>query len=161
MSALPRAKILVVDDEAHGRLALQELLEGPDREIVAAASGEAALREVATADFALILLDVRMAGMDGFETARLIHRCERAQRTPIIFLTGAYEDMASVMRGYAAGAVDYVAWTDQVAGFAGRPDLQGAPGSVWITGRVSPEAQRQFAARGWTVHQNVLPPWQR
>ena len=108
MSALPRAKILVVDDEAHGRLALQELLEGPDREIVAAASGEAALREVATADFALILLDVRMVGMDGFETARLIHRCERAQRTPIIFLTGAYEDMASVMRGYAAGAVDYV-----------------------------------------------------
>jgi len=107
-TGLARAKILVVDDEAHGRLALQELLEGPDREVILAASGEAALREVDAADFALVLLDVRMAGMDGFETARHIHRCPRSERTPIIFLTGAYEDMASVMRGYAAGAVDYV-----------------------------------------------------
>jgi CheY-like chemotaxis protein/HPt (histidine-containing phosphotransfer) domain-containing protein len=106
--AMAPAKILVVDDEAHGRLALQALLAGADREVIAAASGEAALREVATADFALLLLDVRMAGMDGFETARLIRRCPRAELTPIIFLTGAYEDMASVMRGYAAGAVDYV-----------------------------------------------------
>jgi hypothetical protein len=59
------------------------------------------------------------------------------------------------------GAVDYVAWTDQVAGFGGRTDLQGAPVNIWITGRMSPEAQRQFAARDWMVHQNVLPPWQR
>ena len=58
-------------------------------------------------------------------------------------------------------AVDYVAWTERVAGFAGRPDLQGTAGSLWITGRMSPEAQRQFAALGWTIHQNVLPPWQR
>jgi hypothetical protein len=59
------------------------------------------------------------------------------------------------------GAVDYVAWTERVAGFAARPDLQGTAGSLWITGRISPEAQRQFAALGWTIHQNVLPPWQR
>jgi hypothetical protein len=59
------------------------------------------------------------------------------------------------------GAVDYVAWTERVAGFAGRPDLQGTAGSLWITGRMSPDAQRQFAALGWTVNQNVLPPWQR
>jgi hypothetical protein len=59
------------------------------------------------------------------------------------------------------GAVDYVAWTLQVAGFAGRTDLRGGPGSLWITGRMSPEAQRQFAALGWTIQQNVLPPWQR
>jgi hypothetical protein len=59
------------------------------------------------------------------------------------------------------GPVDYVAWTERVAGFAGRPDLQGTAGSLWITGLVSPEAQRQFAALGWTVYQNVLPPWQR
>jgi hypothetical protein len=59
------------------------------------------------------------------------------------------------------GAVDYVAWTEQVAGFAGRTNLQGTPGSLWITGRMSPEAQRQFAALGWKVYQNVLPPWQR
>jgi hypothetical protein len=59
------------------------------------------------------------------------------------------------------GPVDYVAWTERVAGFAGRPDLQGTPGSLWITGRMSPEAHRQFAALSWTVYQNVLPPWQR
>jgi hypothetical protein len=59
------------------------------------------------------------------------------------------------------GAVDYVAWTQQVAGFAGRTDLQGTPGSLWITGRLSPDAQRQFAVLGWTAYQNVLPPWQR
>ena len=105
---LLRARILVVDDEAHGRLALQELLDGPDREVIVAASGQEALGHVAASDFALVLLDVRMAGMDGFETARLIHQCPRSGRTPIIFLTGAYEDMASVIRGYAAGAVDYV-----------------------------------------------------
>jgi hypothetical protein len=59
------------------------------------------------------------------------------------------------------GAVDYVAWTERVAGFAGRTDLQGGPGGLWITGRLSPEAQRQFVALGWTVHPHVLPPWQR
>jgi hypothetical protein len=59
------------------------------------------------------------------------------------------------------GPVDYVAWTERVAGFAGRPDLQGTAGSLWITGLMSPEAKRQFAALGWTVYQNVLPPWQR
>jgi hypothetical protein len=59
------------------------------------------------------------------------------------------------------GGVDYVAWTEQVAGFAGRPDLQGTTGSIWITGRMSPAAQRQFAALGWTVNENVPPPWQR
>jgi hypothetical protein len=59
------------------------------------------------------------------------------------------------------GAVDYVAWTERVAGFTGRTDLQGAPVSVWVTGRLSPEAQREFAALGWTVYQNLLPPWQR
>jgi signal transduction histidine kinase/BarA-like signal transduction histidine kinase len=106
--ALSRAKILVVDDEAHGRLALNELLQGPDREVVLASSGAEALRAAGLHDFALVLLDVRMPGMDGFETAGLIHACPRSQRTPVIFLTGAYEDMASVMRGYAAGAVDYV-----------------------------------------------------
>jgi hypothetical protein len=58
-------------------------------------------------------------------------------------------------------AVDYVAWTERVAGFTGRDEFQGTPVSLWITGRMSPEAQSQFAALGWTVQQNVLPPWQR
>jgi signal transduction histidine kinase len=107
-SALPQAKILVVDDEAHGRLALHALLQGPDREVVLASSGEEALSKVATDDYALVLLDVRMPGMDGFQAARLLHERPRSQRTPVIFLTGAYEDMASIIRGYAAGGVDYV-----------------------------------------------------
>ena len=107
-SALPQAKILVVDDEAHGRLALHALLQGPDREVVLASSGEEALSKVATDDYALVLLDVRMPGMDGFQAAKLLHERPRSQRTPVIFLTGAYEDMGSVIRGYAAGGVDYV-----------------------------------------------------
>jgi len=108
MANLSKAKILVVDDEAHGRLALEHLLDGPDREVMVASSGEEAVRHVAKNEFALILLDVRMHGMDGFETAALIRERSGSERTPIIFLTGAYEDMASVIRGYAAGAVDYV-----------------------------------------------------
>jgi hypothetical protein len=59
------------------------------------------------------------------------------------------------------GAADYVAWTERVAGFVGRADLQGTPGSLWITGKMTPEAQRQFSTVGWTVYQNVPPPWQR
>jgi hypothetical protein len=58
-------------------------------------------------------------------------------------------------------AADYVAWTERVAGFAGRSDLQGTPGRLWVTGKMSPEAQRQFAMVGWTVYQNKPPLWQR
>src|SRR5437879_13729823 len=71
-------------------------------------SGEEALRCVLKQDFAVILLDARMPGVDGFETARLMRERERARHTPIIFLTGAYEDVHSVFRGYEAGAVDYI-----------------------------------------------------
>src|SRR5262245_19131251 len=108
MTTRGKASILVVDDEPHSRLALKELLEGPDRDIVAAASGAEALRQVLKRDYALILLDVRMPDIDGFETAALIRKRRRSQHTPIIFLTGAYEDAASVVRGYEVGAVDYV-----------------------------------------------------
>jgi signal transduction histidine kinase len=103
-----KANILVADDEGYSRLALGELLESPDRTIVSVASGAEALRQVLKQDFALILLDVRMPGMDGFETATLIRRRKRSQHTPIIFLTAAYEDATSVVRGYEVGAVDYI-----------------------------------------------------
>ena len=106
--ATPKASILVADDEAHSRLALRELLDSPDRNVVAVESGAEALRQVLKQDFALILLDVRMPGMDGFETATLIRRRKRSQHTPIIFLTGASEDTTSVVRGYEVGAVDYI-----------------------------------------------------
>ncbi len=89
-------------------MALQELLQGVTQKVVLAHSGEEALRCVLKEDFAAILLDARMPGVDGFETARLIRERERSRHTPIIFLTGAFEDVHSVFRGYEAGAVDYI-----------------------------------------------------
>ena len=100
--------ILIVDDDAQMRLALHELLKSPERNIVVADSGEAALRSILREDFAVILLDARMPGMDGFETAKLIRERERSRHIPIIFLTGAYEDALSAFRGYEVGAVDYL-----------------------------------------------------
>ena len=107
MPSLSKANVLVVDDEPGGLLAMQELLSGPDRNVVPVASGEEALRRILKSDFAIILLDVRMPGMDGFETAVLIRKLRRSRDTPIIFLTGAVED-ESVSRGYEVGAVDYI-----------------------------------------------------
>jgi PAS domain S-box-containing protein len=103
-----KANILLVDDSRNSLLALQELLAGPDRTVMAAESGEEALRLALNNDFAIILLDIRMPGMDGFETATLIRKRRRSQHTPIIFLTGAYEDTRSMFRGYQVGAVDYM-----------------------------------------------------
>jgi len=89
-------------------MALRELLQGPGRDVIVAESAEDALRHVLGQDFAVILLDVRMPTVDGFETAKLIRERERSRHTPIIFLTGAYEDLHSMFRGYEAGAVDYI-----------------------------------------------------
>src|SRR2546430_6857206 len=100
--------ILVVDDEPHSLKALQALLRGPDRNVVTAASGKEALRWILRAAFALILLDVRMPQMDGFETAALIRKLKRSRYTPIVFLTAADEDTEWVQRGYEVGAVDYI-----------------------------------------------------
>src|SRR5213082_3105902 len=100
--------ILVVDDEPHSLKALQALLRGPDRNVVTAASGKEALRWILRAAFALILLDVRMPDMDGFETAALIRKLKRSRYTPIVFLTAAGEHTEWVQRGYEVGAVDYI-----------------------------------------------------
>ena len=105
---LPPAHILVVDDNALNLMAMEELLVGPGRVLVPASSGDAAVREVRRRDFAVILLDAYMPGKDGFETARLIRQYERSRHTPIIFLTGAFDDSVSMFRGYEAGAVDYI-----------------------------------------------------
>jgi signal transduction histidine kinase len=107
MSSPSNANVLVVDDEPGSLLAMQELLSGPDRNVVSVASGEEALRRILKTDFAIILLDVRMPEMDGFETAVLIRKLRRSRDTPIFFLTGAVED-ESVSRGYEVGAVDYI-----------------------------------------------------
>lgn len=103
-----KAKILVVDDEPKSLYALQELLAPLGQELMIAHSGEEALKLVLRNDFAVILLDVRMPGIDGFETARLIRGRERSRQTPIIFLTAQADEMTSMFRGYQVGAVDYL-----------------------------------------------------
>ncbi|MGH8749736.1 MAG: response regulator, partial [Burkholderiales bacterium] len=103
-----KANILVVDDEPRSLRAMQDLLAGRDRNIVAADSGREALRQILRTDFALILMDVRMPEMDGFETAALIRKLGRARHTPLIFLTAAADNAESMARGYEVGAVDYI-----------------------------------------------------
>jgi signal transduction histidine kinase len=103
-----RAKILVVDDEPKSLFALQELLSSLGQNLMVAQSGEEALKLALRHDFAVILLDVRMPGLDGFETAKLIRGRERSKQTPIIFLTAQADEMNSMFRGYAVGAVDYL-----------------------------------------------------
>jgi signal transduction histidine kinase len=103
-----RAKILVVDDEPKSLYALQELLSSLGQDLMIAQSGEEALKLVLKHDFAVILLDVRMPGIDGFETAKMIRGRERSKQTPVIFLTAQADEMNSMFRGYAVGAVDYL-----------------------------------------------------
>jgi PAS domain S-box-containing protein len=105
---LVTAKILVVDDDPRNLFAVEEMLRAPGIEIVTAESGEAALRHVLKDDFAAILLDVQMPGMDGYEVAGLIRNRQRSSRVPILFLTAFNKDDLHVFRGYSAGAVDYV-----------------------------------------------------
>ncbi|HVQ62254.1 MAG TPA: response regulator [Burkholderiales bacterium] len=107
-SVLSQACILVVDDDRKNRVAMEELLQSSGHCVVLAESGEDALRCVLKQDFAVILMDARMPGVDGFTAARTIRERERSRSTPIIFLTGAYEDVSSMFRGYEAGAVDYM-----------------------------------------------------
>lgn len=103
-----KSSILAVDDDTKSLMALRELLLDLPVDVVTARSGDEALRCVLKEDFAVILMDARMPGVDGFEAARLIRERERSRHTPIIFLTGAYEDAPSMHRGYEAGAVDYI-----------------------------------------------------
>jgi len=103
-----RASILLVDDRPENLLALEAILAPLDQDLVRASSGEEALRKLLRADFALILLDAQMPGMDGFETAARIKRRLRTKDVPIIFLTAVDKDPNSSYRGYVAGAADYL-----------------------------------------------------
>jgi len=98
----------MVDDRPENLLALEAILGVFDHELVRASSGEEALKALLTGDFAVILLDVAMPGMDGLETAAHIKRRERTRDVPIIFLTAVHPDAEHAFRGYSAGAVDYV-----------------------------------------------------
>ncbi len=108
MNTEPTANILVVDDDVSTLLAMEALLSGPGRNILTASSGTDALRHLLREDFALILLDVRLPVMDGFETAALIRQRERFRYTPIIFLSAIDTLESDVFRGAASGAVDYL-----------------------------------------------------
>jgi PAS domain S-box-containing protein len=103
----PAAPILLVDDEPANLLALEAVLQVLGEPLVSAGSGQAALRELRDQDFAAVLLDIRMPGMDGFETARLIRAQRRSRATPIIFITADASDL-SVEAAYAMGAVDFL-----------------------------------------------------
>lgn len=102
-----RVKLLLVDDDRDNLLALQAVLDPLNEELMLAASGLDALRLCLDHDFAAILLDVRMPGMDGFETAEMIRARRRSRQTPILFLTG-YRSDEQLFRGYDLGAVDFL-----------------------------------------------------
>ncbi len=107
---LPEKKvnILMVDDNPQNLLAQEAILEELGQNIVKASSGMEALKHLLNEDFAVILLDIQMSGMDGFETAELIRRRKISQYIPIIFITAYDKDDKSISKGYSLGAVDYL-----------------------------------------------------
>jgi signal transduction histidine kinase/DNA-binding response OmpR family regulator len=102
------ASILLVDDRPDKLLALEAILEGLHQNLVKVRSGDEALRQLLLQDFAVILLDVNMPGLDGFETAALIRKRKRSETTPIIFISAINDTDTHVSRGYSLGAVDYI-----------------------------------------------------
>src|SRR5882672_7777429 len=102
-----KVNILLVDDNPDKLLAIEAVLEDLHQNVVRAYSGREALRCVLNQEFAVILLDVNMPGMDGFETANLIRQRKTSEHIPIIFIT-AFSDELHVARGYSMGAVDYI-----------------------------------------------------
>jgi len=100
--------ILLVDDTPENVLALEGILSRPDYNLVSAASGGEALKLVLKHDFAVILLDVLMPGMNGFETAKLVRARDRSKHIPILFLTAHGSELAQIYQGYSVGAVDYL-----------------------------------------------------
>jgi PAS domain S-box-containing protein len=103
-----RSNILIVDDEPSNLLALEAILEPLQQNLVRAMSGKEALRHTLKDDYAVILLDVQMPEIDGFETAELLRKRTRTRDVPIIFLTAISKDRKFITRGYDVGAVDYL-----------------------------------------------------
>jgi PAS domain S-box-containing protein len=102
------ASVLIVDDQPQNLVALEAVLLPLQLNVVSAGSGEEALRHLLDEDYAVILLDVQMPGMDGFETAEFIKRRDKTAHIPIIFLTAIDKEQRQVFRGYSVGAVDYL-----------------------------------------------------
>jgi signal transduction histidine kinase/response regulator RpfG family c-di-GMP phosphodiesterase len=103
----PRARVLVVDDDERNLLAIRTVIEDL-ADVETAASGDEALRHLLKGEFAVILLDVYMPGMDGYETAQIIREREQTKRIPIVFLSAVNKEREHLIRGYSMGAVDYV-----------------------------------------------------
>jgi signal transduction histidine kinase len=108
MEPVSKVNVLIVDDQASNLLALEAILAGKGLNLVRARSGEEALLRVLDHDFAVILLDVQMPEMGGFEAAALIRERDRSKQTPIIFLTAFQSSEGQIFQGYALGAVDYL-----------------------------------------------------
>jgi PAS domain S-box-containing protein len=107
-ASMPSANVLLVDDRADKLLALESILSDSDHRIVTARSGAEALRALLRDEFAVILLDVNMPQLDGFQTASLIRGRPRSEKTPIIFMTAVNDLESGTARGYSLGAVDYI-----------------------------------------------------
>jgi CheY-like chemotaxis protein len=123
--ATPRPSVLVVNDRESQQIAIAAMLAPLGLEIVAVDSGRAALRAVLRQTFALILMDVRMPTMDGFDTAALIRQRPQSSRTPIIFVTAYSREDEQILTAYTNGAVDFVL-TPIV------PNVLQAKVSVWV-----------------------------
>ncbi|HYG75705.1 MAG TPA: response regulator [Planctomycetota bacterium] len=108
MEQTEKASILIVDDRNDKLLALSAIISEAEHEITLATSGKEALRYLLNKDYAAILLDVNMPGLDGFETASLIRQRKNSEHTPIIFITSSFDADTHVTRGYELGAVDYI-----------------------------------------------------
>lgn len=108
MNLSDKVPILLVDDRRENLIALQAMLDDPDYEIVTAISGHEALKKLLRRDFALVLLDVMMPDLDGYEVASLMKEREKTRHVPIIFLTAVATEVANIYRGYSVGAVDYI-----------------------------------------------------
>jgi len=104
----PKARILIVDDDRSTSLALSAALERLNQTLVVAHSGEEALQRLLHEDFAVILLDLHMSGMDGYETAALIRARKKTRHIPIVFLTAVFRDDSHLLQAYSAGAVDMI-----------------------------------------------------
>jgi CheY-like chemotaxis protein len=108
VDAAPKAHILLVDDNPIKLLALESALAGLAQQVSKARSADEALRWLVHQDFAVILLDINMPGMSGFELAELMRQCERSCHTPIIFMSAVSPVDLYAFKGYELGAVDYV-----------------------------------------------------
>ncbi len=103
-----KIKLLIVDDKIENLIALEAVLTSKEYDLVKAQTGEEALKWMLKEDFAVVLLDVQMPGLNGFETAKLIKARERSKDVPIIFITAISKDISHVTMGYASGAIDYI-----------------------------------------------------